>query len=170
MKALLNNLISSISNSFKKSFDYVRGLIDRYETYVALILASIWMFCISSLAMMVLSGCSTLATLGGAGAGAAVGSAVAGPGGAAMGAIGGGAVGNMVVEEESISDVAVVAQTDSLWGVLALVVDKAFWLVILLALAYVLLWFAPSPSKLFRNVREKHFAKKPKRKVTRRKK
>jgi len=99
-----------------------------------------------ALAMLVLLGtmlcclsCSSLAPIVGASGGAALGS-LAGPGGAALGGAAGAAAGEMAYPADA-------PPPDTVWGLLAKLLDQAVWLAILIAVVYLLTLFAPPPKE-----------------------
>ena len=99
---------------------------------------------ISLMALGALCGCSTLAPIAGAGAGAGVGS-LFGPGGAILGGAAGAAGGELVYPPEQAAP-----PPDTVWGLLAKLLDQAIWLAFLAGALYLLTLFAPPPKEWFK--------------------
>ena len=102
-----------------------------------------------ALAMLVFLGtmlcclsCSSLAPIVGASGGAAIGS-LAGPGGAALGGALGAAAGEIAYPADA-------PPPDTVWGLLAKLLDQAVWLAILIGVVYILTLFAPPPKEWFK--------------------
>lgn len=89
--------------------------------------------------------CSSLAPIAGASGGAALGS-LAGPGGAALGAAAGAAGGQIIYP----ADIPAPPPPDTVWGLLAKVLDQAVWLAFLIGGLYLLTLFAPPPKEWFK--------------------
>jgi len=82
----------------------------------------------------------------GAATGAAAGSALGGPVGAAIGGAGGYLAAETFGPEDMATGPLTVPETpDDIWSLLGLLVDRAYWLVILAGVAYLLALFLPSP-------------------------
>ena len=92
--------------------------------------------------LLLLASCQTVLPAAGAAGGAAAGS-LFGPGGAALGAVAGSVATDIMLPAEEA-----VLPADDIWSLLGQLVDKAFWLVILLGVGYLLFWFLPAPFKL----------------------
>ena len=96
--------------------------------------------------LLISMSCSTIAPATGAAAGAAVGS-VLGPVGAAAGAMGGGIVSDLLLPDEIVD-----TPPDNLWSLLGMVVDSAFWFLVLCA---VIFWILPSPVSIWKSMKAK---------------
>ena len=97
-------------------------------------------------AVLVFSSCAMLTKGTSAAGGAAAGAAIAGPSGAAIG----GATGYLTAEimtPEVSTPFEQQAPPEDLWGVLGLMVDRAYWLVILAGLAYLVALLLPPPNQ-----------------------
>ena len=90
-------------------------------------------------------GCSSFMPIAGASGGAALGS-LAGPGGAALGAAAGTAAGQIAYP----ADVPAPPPPDTVWGLLAKLLDQAVWLGFLIGALYLLTLFAPPPKEWFK--------------------
>ena len=92
--------------------------------------------------ILLLASCQTVLPAASAAGGAAAGS-LFGPGGAAIGAAAASVATDVMLPPEEIAP-----PPDDIWSLLGQLVDKAFWLVILLGVGYLLFWFLPAPFKL----------------------
>ena len=104
----------------------------------------------SLISLCLLASCTVLMPplMGGLGAGA--GSAVAGHGGAIVGGTAGAATGRVLFPPEEPP-----APPDDVWGILSLIIDKAFWLVLIVGAIWLIAFYSPSPSKLWEKIRRK---------------
>jgi len=107
-----------------------------------LIWTSILVFILSVICCL---GCSSFMPIAGASGGAALGS-LAGPGGAALGAAAGAAGGQIAYP----ADVPPPPPPDTVWGLLAKLLDQAVWLGFLVGALYLLTLFAPPPKEWFK--------------------
>ena len=96
--------------------------------------------------ILVCSSCAMLAKASSTAGGAAVGSAVAGPPGAAIGAASGYVSAELFGPEE-LKVFEAVEPPEDIWSLLGLVVDKAFWLVVIAGIAYLFALMLPPPNR-----------------------
>jgi hypothetical protein len=107
----------------------------------------------TALALILLTGCSTLTRLGGAVGGAVSGAVIGGVGGAAAGAAGGYLLAETVVPDPPKASADERPQT--VWGLIGQLVDQAAWLAFVAGLLWLLTWIAPSPKELFKRIKSR---------------
>jgi len=120
----------------KSKWDFIREHLLEWSLVVAAVVVG----------LMIGLGCSTIAPATGAAAGAALGSTL-GPMGAGIGAFAGSAGADVLMPTEVIEE-----PPDDLWSLLGLIVDSAFWLLVVAAIIF---WLLPSPVAIWRGIREK---------------
>ena len=104
----------------------------------------------SLISLCLLASCTVLMPplMGGLGAGA--GAAVAGPGGAIVGGTAGAATAQALFPPEEPP-----APPDDVWGILSLIIDKAFWLVLIVGVIWLIAFYSPSPTKLWEKIQRR---------------
>lgn len=95
------------------------------------------------LSILILSSCAMLARGSGAAAGASVGAVVAGPGGAAIGGASGYLAADLFGPEDTAGPFVSTTPPDDIWSLLGLLLDRAYWLVILAGAAYLVALLLP---------------------------
>ena len=91
--------------------------------------------------------CQTLTEGGSVAAGAATGSAVGGPGGAAVGGTVAYLVAKVSEAEDMEEDMVVLREEAGGWFALQDIVDKFWWMLIIVGILFLLAWLADSPMK-----------------------
>lgn len=91
--------------------------------------------------------CAMIAKGTSAAGGASLGAAIGGPPGAAVGGVAGYLAAEVYGPDDAAGPFAQAPAPDDVWSLLGLLVDKAYWLVVLAGLAYLVALMLPPPGQ-----------------------